>query len=68
MKPDPEKLADMQNIILSQMRQQQEFLDHQQHKTKEQRKKTKKNKKKKQQICAGENKFSETAKDRYSFI
>ena len=41
-KPDPEKLADMQNIILSQMRQQQEFLDHQQHKTKEQKKKKKK--------------------------
>lgn len=36
--PDPEKLADMQNIILSQMRQQQEFLDHQQHKIKEQEK------------------------------
>ena len=38
LKTDSDSLADMQNIILSQMRQQQEFLDQQQNKIKEQEK------------------------------
>ena len=37
-KSDAEKLADMQNVIFAQMKQQQELLDHQQNKMKEQEK------------------------------